>query len=231
LRSFPRAFRGVGRATECCVSNRPAVCWVACGLALRAVSIPQRDLPDSIVPRLLRKRVHPLVPCFSFEVPSSNLSARPFGVARTAQLCCPPGVSSAASTSRSSSSRCRASLLRAPPRLAPDQLRKHTRFRYAPSSGFLNLSTACFRFRVCGPVASRYHLQGSFRSGVSPDSQPALTHRQLVPPCCYRPSAHRSPPNLRQINEGNKASCDCHLRVVQLRGFTPRIEAFFEARV
>jgi len=40
-------------------------------------------------PSLLSKRVHPLVPCFSFEVPSSDLPAPPFGFACPARLLVP----------------------------------------------------------------------------------------------------------------------------------------------
>lgn len=44
----------------------------------------------------------------------------------------------------------RSSSFRAPPRLAPARLRKHSRFRFAPSSGFLNLATACSASEFAG---------------------------------------------------------------------------------
>lgn len=45
----------------------------------------------------------------------------------------------------------------------------------------------------------------------------ALTHRQAVPPCRCRLSAHHR--------------SSCHTQIVRLRGFTPRIEAFFKVGV
>jgi len=50
---------------------------------------------------------------------------------------------------------------------------RHARQRYVPSTGFLNLSTACSTDRLRGLVASRSHAQGSFRSGASPDPKPS----------------------------------------------------------
>jgi hypothetical protein len=45
----------------------------------------------------------------------------------------------------------------------------------------------------------------------------ALTHRQAVPPCRYQMSAHHQ--------------SSCHTQTDRLRGFTPRIEAFFEVGI
>jgi len=63
--------------------------------------------------------------------------------------------------------------------------------RYVPSSGFLNPSTDCSTARLRGLVASRCHVQGSRRSGVSPALQPTPARRRVVPPCRCRPAAHR----------------------------------------
>jgi len=61
-------------------------------------------------------------------------------------------------------------------------IREHAFSRYVPSSGFLNLSTVCATFRFCRLVSSRCHVQGFFRSGVSPVPQPS----RLVAGACPR---------------------------------------------
>jgi len=80
--------------------------------------------------------------------------------------------------------------------------------RYVPPSGFLSPSTVYSSARLCGLVASRCHVQGSLRSGVSPGLQPSPSRRRAVPPCRCRPTAHRQ--------------AGCHDGTSRLRGFVPQ---------
>jgi len=221
-----RASREVGRAAECCVPNRSATHWVHCGAVPGAVSILRRVLPDPIVPRILRNGFIlscPASPSEFLRLTSRlALSGLPVLLGFGALLACPRrrlrlGLVTpvAGIAAPSTSPACAGSAAKA----HPLSLRSVLRFSQ-PRDGL-------FRFRVCGLVASRYHLQGSVRPGVSPDSQPGLTRRQSVPPCRCCPPTDRLPLHPRR----DPALCGRHLGADRLRGFAPRTEAFFEAGV
>jgi len=69
---------------------------------------------------------------------------------------------------------------------------------------------------LCGLIASRSHVQGLLRSGVSPATQHRPARHRALPPCRCPARAHRLP--------------GCHARIPRLRGLAPRCDAFREFR-
>jgi len=84
--------------------------------------------------------------------------------------------------------------------------------RCVPSSGFRNPSTVFSTIRICGLIASRCHVQGSFRSGISPDSQLLRLVTGRFPHAVVVLPLHRQ--------------AGSHVQTPRLRGFVPRIDAF-----
>jgi hypothetical protein len=163
------ASRGVDSTPEHCVPARPMGHQVTHGASSWAVSIPERGFLEPTVSRTLRTGfiLSCLVSPSEFLRRSSRLALSGSPVL--------PGVPSLFATS--------------PVRV--HSARGLPGPRYVPPSGFLNLSAACSALRLCGFVAPRSHVQGSYRPGVSPGSQPCLARRQAVPPCRCHPTAHR----------------------------------------
>jgi hypothetical protein len=152
------------------MSNRPASCWVTHGAERWSVSIPQRDVPDSTVPQILRNEL--ILSC-------STSPAKFLRQSSWLPLSGWPALPGFRPSSRH--------LQRRP------HARENTLSRFVPPTGFLSLSTGYSATGFAGlfhPAAtSRVSLpfRGFSRLTAS------LAHRQLVPPWCCPSSAHPRP--------------------------------------
>jgi len=117
--------------------NRPASCWVTHGAERWSVSIPQRDVPDSTVPHVLRNELILSCPTSPSKFLRRSSWATPFGVTGPAWVSTLFATSPVASTHTGEH---------------PLPLRSAHRLSQ-PLDGLL-------RHRFCGLVSSRSHVQG-----------------------------------------------------------------------
>lgn len=152
-----RVSRGVVLAAELCVPKRATRHLLTRSVGIEAVSSHVRDFSLDRPPDL-SIQVHSLLPSLPFEAPSPYLLVvAGLHLAAT----CPAWVSSLIAASRKVSTCARA---------CPPSLRSVLRFSQ-PHDGFLHPL-------LCGLVSSRYHVQGSHRSGVCPRFAGATTRRR-----------------------------------------------------
>jgi len=189
LAVWPACLPGVDATSEHCVLTQSANCWVIRGAPLVSVSIHRGCFAGSTVPRSFGGRVHSL------------LSLLLFGVTCVVPPCCIlseqrvlPGFLPSSRLHR-----------RRP------LVRKHSLFRYVPSSGFLNLSTAS----SASGFAGLFHPAATSRvsrSGVSLVSQ---LSRLVAGPC-----------PLAVVARTLIGKPIAEIHAPRLRGFSPRDAAF-----
>lgn len=141
--------RRLDSAAEHCMSEKPVSCWVTLGMPTMACFHAVVGETAPTVPRF--SRVGLILSCLvsSTECLRQSSLSRPFGATRPAWVWTLFATSPAASTSTGAH---------------PLPLRSALRVLHPPD-GLL-------RLRLRGLVASRCHVQGFLRSGVSPDPQP-----------------------------------------------------------
>jgi hypothetical protein len=168
--------------------NRSAGYWVTHSTASKSVSTSDaaysvRPSPD------LANRVHSLVSRLLFGVSS------PFLLATRLRAAVLPGFRPSSRHHR----RCPlgAGALRLP-------LRSVHRFSQ-PLDGLRHL-------RLCGPIASRSHVQGSSVQGLLPS--------------CSRPGSSPGGAPMPLSPKRSPAETDCHARTTRLRGLAPQLDAF-----
>ena len=182
---------------------------VRCGVSSGDVSITVGDTSRPAFPRASTVRVHALGPPLLSEVSSPLLPVAP----RPSDHSCWGSFPLRDITDGVYAPRGHRVKASRP----PHDSREDPPSRFVPSSGFLNLSTACSAFGFAGlfhPAATSRVL---IRPGVSPVAQRSSTRRRGLPPCrCCAPTGRRP---------------GRHERASRLRGFVPCNEAFLRVRV